>query len=51
MHWCYRSMGWRRFMSPAEELERLHDDLDQLKKEITGVEARIREPNGSKCGF
>jgi hypothetical protein len=31
-------MGWRRFVSPAEELERLHDYPDQLKKEWPGWE-------------
>ena len=38
--------GWRRFMSPAEEMERLHDYLAELKKEIAGVEARIHELKG-----
>lgn len=35
-------MGFRRFISPAEELERLQDYLEELKKEIAGVEARIK---------
>jgi hypothetical protein len=35
--------GWRRFMSPAEELERLHNYLAELKNEVAGVEARIHE--------
>jgi len=40
------STGFRRFISPAEELERLKDYLDELKKEIAGVEARIHEIKG-----
>ena len=36
-------MSWRRFMSPAEEMERLHEYLAELKKEVAGVEARIHE--------
>jgi hypothetical protein len=43
---CCSGMGWRRFMSPAEELERLQNYLEELKKEIAGVEARIREMKG-----
>lgn len=35
--------GWRRFISPAEELENLERYLEELKKEVAGVEARIRE--------
>ena len=44
-HHC-PGMGWRRFMSPAEKLERLHEYLDELKKEIAGVEAMIHEMKG-----
>ena len=44
-HHC-PGMGWRRFMSPAEKLERLHEYLDQLKKEVAGVEAMIHEMKG-----
>ena len=40
--------GWRRFTSPAEEMERLQDYLEELKKEMAGVEARIRELKGKK---
>ena len=36
-------MSWRRFLSPAEEMERLHEYLAELKKEVAGVEARIHE--------
>ena len=35
--------GWRRFVSPAEETERLRDYLEELKKEMAGVEARLHE--------
>ena len=42
-HCCCHGGGWRRFISPAEELERLHDYLAELKKEIAGVEARIHD--------
>ena len=38
--------GWRRFMSPAEEMERLQDYLGELKKEVAGVEARIHALKG-----
>ncbi len=43
---CCGGMGFRRFISPAEELERLKNYLDELKKEIAGVEARIHELKG-----
>ena len=43
---CCSGGGWRRFMSPAEEIEALHDYLAELKKEIAGVEARIHELKG-----
>jgi hypothetical protein len=33
-------------VSPAEEIERLHEYLDQLKKEMAGVEARLHELKG-----
>jgi len=39
-------MGFRRFISPAEELERLKNYLEELKKEIAGVETRIHELKG-----
>ena len=45
-HGCCSGFGWRRFVSPAEELERLHEYLDQLKKEMAGVEARLHELKG-----
>jgi hypothetical protein len=49
MHpWCCSGQGWRRFISPAEEMERLQDYLEELKKEMAGVEARIRELKGKK---
>ena len=45
---CCTGMGhWRRFISPAEELEHLREYLDELKKETAGVEARIHELKGS----
>jgi hypothetical protein len=33
-------------VSPAEELERLHNYLDELKKEVAGVEAMIHDLKG-----
>ena len=45
-HGCCGGMGFRRFISPAEEMERLKNYLDELKKEIAGVEARIHELKG-----
>jgi hypothetical protein len=38
--------GWRRFISPAEQLECLHKYLEELKKEMAGVEARIHDLKG-----
>jgi hypothetical protein len=46
VHGCCGGMGFRRFISPAEEMERLKDYLDELKKEMAGVEARIHELKG-----
>jgi hypothetical protein len=43
---CCGGMGFRRFISPAEELERLRHYLEELKKEVAGVEARIHELKG-----
>ena len=43
---CCGGPWFRRFISPAEELERLHDYLAELKKEIAGVEARIHQLKG-----
>jgi hypothetical protein len=40
--------GFRRFISPAEELEGLKEYLEELKKETAGVEARIHELKGQK---
>ena len=48
MSGCCGGMGFRRFISPAEELERLKDYLEELKKEMAGVEARIHELKGHK---
>ena len=48
MSGCCSGMGFRRFISPAEELERLKDYLEELKKEMAGVEARIHELKGHK---
>ena len=36
----------RRFISQAEEKERLEGYANQLKKELTGVEERIKELKG-----
>ncbi len=46
MSCCCGGMGFRRFISPAEELERLKNYLEELKKEVAGVEARIHELKG-----
>ena len=46
MSCCCGGRGFRRFISPAEELERLRDYLEELKKETAGVEARIHELKG-----
>ena len=46
MSGCCSGMGFRRFISPAEEMERLRDYLEELKKEMAGVEARIHELKG-----
>jgi len=43
-HCCGR--GWRRFLSPSEEAGFLKQYLEDLKKEMAGVEARIRELQG-----
>jgi len=43
---CCRGLGFRRFIFPAEELERLKHYLDDLKKEMAGVGARIYELKG-----
>jgi hypothetical protein len=40
--------GWRRFISPAAQREYLHKYLDELKKEMAGVEARIHELKGKQ---
>ena len=45
-HGCCMGGGWRRFVSPAEQLECLHGYLEDLKKEIAGVEARIHDLKG-----
>ena len=45
-HGCCMGGGWRRFVSPAEELECLQGYVEDLKKEIAGVEARIHELKG-----
>jgi hypothetical protein len=46
-HGCCSS-SWRRFISPAEQLEYLHKYLEELKKEMAGVEARIHELKGKQ---
>ena len=43
---CCSGRGWRRFVSPAEELEKLERYLADLKNEVAGVEARINEVKG-----
>lgn len=39
-------MLFRHFVSRKEELERLEEYRDQLKKELTGLEERIQESKG-----
>ena len=41
-------MGWRRFITPAEEMEGLVNYKEQLQKELAGVEARLKELKGKK---
>ncbi len=40
--------GWRRFITPAEEMEGLLNYKEQLQKELAGVEARLKELKGKK---
>lgn len=40
---CGCSPGFRRFFSAEEERECLENYRDQLKKELAGVEERIKE--------
>lgn len=40
---CGCGPGFRRFFSAKEERERLENYRDQLKKELAGVEERIKE--------
>ena len=40
---CGCGPSFRRFFSPQEELECLEAHEDQLKKELAGVAARIKE--------
>lgn len=39
---CGCGTGFRRFFTSREELERLENYRDQLKKELTAVEERIK---------
>jgi len=43
---CGCGPGFRRFFSTQEERERLENYRDQLKKELVGIEERIKE---SEC--
>jgi len=43
---CCGGRGWRRFLSPAEEVARLEEYLGELHREIAGVEARLKELKG-----
>lgn len=43
---CGCGPSFRRFFSSQEELERLEAYADQLKKELAGVEERLREIPG-----
>jgi hypothetical protein len=36
-------MGWRQFITQGEELEGLLNYKEQLQKELSGVEARLKE--------
>ena len=40
---CGCGPGFRRFFSTQEERERLENYRDQLKKELAGVEERIKK--------
>jgi len=40
---CGCGPGFRRFFSSQEERERLENYREQLKKELAGVEERIKE--------
>jgi len=40
---CGGGTFFRRFISAKEEQERLEEYRDQLKKELAGVEERLRE--------
>jgi len=39
----YCGCRFRQFLSPEEEVERLESYKEQLRKEISGVESRIKE--------
>jgi len=39
-------MSFRRFISAKEEQKRLEEYKDQLNKELSGVEERIKELKG-----
>ena len=39
-------MAFRRFISAKEEQKRLEEYIDQLNKELAGVEERIKELKG-----
>ena len=43
---CGCGQGFRRFFSRKEELECVENYRDQLKKELAGVEERIKESKG-----
>jgi len=43
---CGCGTPFRRFVSSKEEQERLEGYSDQLKKELAGVEERIKELEG-----
>ncbi len=40
---CGCGSGFRRFFSAAEQLECLQTYMEQVKKELAGVEERIKE--------
>lgn len=40
---CCSGPSFRRFFSTKEEEERLEDYRDQLKKELAGLEERLKE--------
>jgi len=43
IRYCGCGCGFRQFLTPEEEIERLENYKKQLRKEIEGVEKRVKE--------